>query len=55
MENELRAHARVNETPELAAHRDTIFGDWPNLDEHLEWVVTAPVAEIVDWAETVEA
>lgn len=48
------AIARVDDTPELDAHRDVILYDWPNDDEHWEWVCTAPVEEIVDWAIAVE-
>lgn len=50
-----RMIARIDAEPELDAHRDTITYDWPNAEEHYEWVATAPIAEIVDWAETVEA
>lgn len=46
---------RIANTPELKEHADTILYDWPNWDEHIEWVASASVAEIVDWAETVEA
>lgn len=45
------AAARVDDNPKLAAHRDFILADWPEGDEHWEWVATAPVDEIVDWAE----
>jgi len=47
------AERRVNETPELEPHRDTILYDWDEA-EHWEWVCTAPVAEIVSWARAVE-
>ena len=47
------ARARVAETAELAPFAHIIFTDWPNWDEHLEWVVSAPTEEILDWAETV--
>ena len=50
-----RMIARINAEPELDAHRVTLTYDWPNTEEHYEWVATAPIAEIVDWAETVEA
>lgn len=49
-----RARARVNAVPDLTAHRSTIMYGWTE-PEHWEWVATAPVAEIVDWAEVVEA
>ena len=49
------AKARVDASPELEAHRDTILYDWPEGEEHWQWVCTAPVAAIVDWAEVVES
>ena len=45
------ARARVQNTPELAEHADFILADWPEGDDHWKWVATAPVAEVVDWAE----
>jgi hypothetical protein len=45
------AHRRFENTPELAPYEDMIFADWPNMDEHLSWIITAPAADIVDWAE----
>jgi len=50
-----KAERRVNETPALGPYRDVILYDWPEGDEHWQWVQTAPVAEIVDWAETIES
>jgi ribulose-5-phosphate 4-epimerase/fuculose-1-phosphate aldolase len=47
------AKARIDATPELDAHSDTILYDWYE-EDHWEWVCTATVAEIVDWAEAVE-
>ena len=49
-----KAEQRVDSTPELEPYRDTIMYDWPEGDEHWQWVATTPVQEIVDWAETVE-
>ena len=47
-----RAVARVNATPELESYRDLLIEyDWPNADEHYDWVATAPIAELVDWAQ----
>ena len=46
--------ARIDATPELEPYRATITYDWPEAEEHYRWVCTAPIAEIVDWAETVE-
>ena len=45
-----QAGRRVQDTPELAAHADFIMADWPEGDAHWQWVATAPVAEIVEWA-----
>ena len=47
------AEARVDSTPELQPFRDLLLEyDW-NDDGHMEWVATAPIAEIVDWAEII--
>ena len=43
------ATRRVDDTPELEQYRDVIFYDWREPD-HLEWIATAPIQEIVDWA-----
>lgn len=40
---------RVHHEPKLWPHREFILGDWPEGDEHLVWVVTAPIEEILDW------
>jgi len=53
-DSEEQARRRVETTPELKAHEDTILYDWPNRNEHMRWVATAPVEEIVDWAKSVE-
>lgn len=45
---------RVANSAALAAHAETIWADWDNMDEHIEWVVTAPEAEIIEWCETIE-
>lgn len=49
------AHTRVSVIPELDQHSDTIFSDWPCEPEHLYWVLCAPAAEIVSWAEEIES
>jgi hypothetical protein len=46
-----QAKRRVQDTPELAEHEAFILDDWPEGEDHWQWVATAPVAEIVDWAE----
>jgi thiaminase len=48
-----RARLRVSNSPALKSYEDIIFYDWPEGDEHLTWVATAPIKEIVDWAKTV--
>lgn len=55
MDTETKARQRVADTPELNVFEDIIFYDWPNWDEHMEWVAIAPVAEIVNWAEVIRA
>ena len=45
------AARRVDADPELTTHRDYIMADWTEGKEHWRWVCTAPVAEIVEWAE----
>lgn len=52
---EEQARARVAAEPQLQAHAATIFYDWPNWTEHIEWIATAPIAEIVEWAAQIEA
>ena len=49
------AKARYSTTPQLAAYESIIFADWPEGDEHWRWIASAPVAEIVAWAKTIEA
>lgn len=49
-----QAHRRVVETPELAPYEDIIMlYDWPNWDEHCQWVIAAELEEIVEWAEEI--
>ncbi len=50
-----RAETRINETPELDQYRETCLYDWNEGDEHYTWIATAPVTEIIDWAQTIEA
>jgi len=47
------AERRVNETPELQQYEDVIFAGWAEGIEHIDWVATAPVAEIVGWARSI--
>ncbi len=50
----IMAKARVSTSPQLVPHAATIFADWNEGDEHWRWIASAPVAEIVAWAEVVE-
>lgn len=45
---------RVHAHDELEAIRNLIYYEWPNQWDHMAWVASAPIAEIVDWADTVE-
>ncbi len=49
-----KAKARVNETDELSIYEDILIDyQWQNQEEHFEWVATAPLEEIIDWAEDI--
>ena len=51
---EQTAAQRVNSSETLTQYRDLLLNtDWPNWHEHLEWVATAPEAEIISWAEEI--
>ena len=50
----IAAVARVDSTPELSNFSNVIFCEWENEDDHLRWVATADVNEIVHWAETIQ-
>ena len=50
-----RIQARLASTPELEQYRDLIEYDWPEENEHAEWISTAPVAEIIAWAESLRS
>ncbi|HEU4752218.1 MAG TPA: hypothetical protein VFU47_03845 [Armatimonadota bacterium] len=53
-ETRTAAESRVNASETLSAYRDLLLDyDWSNEDEHMEWVATAPEAELVAWAETI--
>lgn len=48
------ADDRVKATPELLPYHDILIDyDWDNQFEHWEWVATAPVEEILDWAKNI--
>ena len=48
-----KAQDRVQNTVRLSPYYSIIFYDWPEGDEHLKWVATAPCGEIVEWAEQI--
>jgi hypothetical protein len=48
-----QAEKRVDASQKLLPHKSIIMHDWPEGDEHWRWVKTAPISEIVSWAETV--
>ena len=53
MENkELNARTRISEMNFTAEQLDFIWSDWPNWDEHIDWLLTATRDEIVSWIET---
>lgn len=43
---------KISENPELEKYRAWLTYDWPNMNDHIEWVKTATVAEIAEWAES---
>lgn len=48
------AAERVENEPTLYQYKDLLLEtDWHNEAEHLDWVATADIAEIVDWCETI--
>jgi hypothetical protein len=46
-----RAESKVDASPTLRKYREFILSDWHEGDDHLRWVISAPVKEIVSWAE----
>ena len=51
-----QAQQRVNNSAALRPFYSIICEyDWPNIEEHIDWVCTAPEAEIVDWAEGIQS
>lgn len=47
-----KAEQRINRNAKLQPYRDIIMYDW-NDPEHYHWAATAPISEIVSWAEVV--
>ena len=44
-----QAERRIDGMNFTETEQDTIWADWPNIDEHYDWLLTASRAEIVDW------
>lgn len=51
MNNFQKIQNRINKNPVLADYADLLHYDWQEEDEHAEWVATAPISEIVEWAQ----
>jgi len=49
-----KCNLRINSMGFDEKEKDFIFCDWPNWDEHLDWLLTASRAEIVSWGEATE-
>lgn len=48
----LAALARIRRAPELDRFgEDALLDNWDSIDQHYDWLITAPIDEIVDWAE----
>ncbi len=43
-----RAHRRIDDWF-TAAELEFIWADWPNMDEHVAWLLKAGRVEIADW------
>lgn len=48
-----RIEARFEQVPELEQYRDLIYYDWIEGEEHLDWIASAPVGDILSWAAVV--
>ena len=47
-----KARSRVENSPALSRHADYILADWPEGDEHLRWIISASVHDILEWIPT---
>jgi len=52
---EASARTRVDKTPSLHPYREIIFYDWTEGDDHLKWISSASLREIMDWCETIQS
>lgn len=46
-----QAQQKVLGSESLAIHEDFILADWPEGDEHLDWVIESDESDILDWAQ----
>ena len=46
-----QAYARMSEFEFATEQIDFIFADWPESEEHLDWLLTASKEEIESWGE----
>lgn len=44
-----QAKHRMSEMAFTQAELDFIFADWPNMDDHLDWLLNASREEIESW------
>ena len=51
MTNETKARNRVAASNTLSKYSSIIFYDWPNWDEHMEWIANTDELEIIEWAQ----
>jgi Arc/MetJ-type ribon-helix-helix transcriptional regulator len=49
MSQEQTARNRIDQMDFTAAELAYIWADWPNMDEHIEWLLTASRQEIAAW------
>ena len=47
-----QAEQRVKNSLALSMYSEFILADWPEGEEHWEWVVTADESEILDWVQS---
>jgi hypothetical protein len=45
---------RITDDETLQPYRDSLTYDFQEGREHLVWVATAPTAELIDWAQSIE-
>ena len=50
-----QARDRVLNSPPLYPYREFVLANWPEDEEHWEWVLSATEQDILDWCEAGEA